>query len=197
MQRKWMLIGLFLAVLMLTGCTGKTSTAGSQIEVGRDGKITAALTESFDKEFYQLSELEDMLRTELSEYNTEAGSQRIELKSIEEKEGTCTLVLDYASWEDYAQYNQEPFFAGTVKEAGEAGVDLNVLLMENGKDHTIGQSEITELEAYHLVAWNGSLPLHVPGKIRYYSEGITLSSAKDAVVQEEAAAGALFYIIYK
>ena len=197
MQRKWMLIGLFLAVLMLTGCTGKTSTAGSQIEVGRDGKITAALTESFDKEFYQLSELEDMLRTELSEYNTEAGSQRIELKSIEEKEGTCTLVLDYASWEDYAQYNQEPFFAGTVKEAGEAGVDLNVLLMENGKDHTIGQSEITELEAYHLVAWNGSLTLHVPGKIRYYSEGITLSSAKDAVVQEETAAGALFYIIYK
>ena len=219
-MRKLSLGLLFVLLCMvLSGCDKGPKAEDKGLVITKDGTITSTLVEPFDEEYYDLLELLDMIQLEIGQYNQDAGKEGIVLNSLEMVEENCVAVMTYQSPEDYALYNEVPFFAGTIQEAVKAGVDLDVVLTEAGENETIGQDEIEQLEAYQLVVWYGDMPVEVPGKIRYHSDGLQLLGSKRVVAEDldkeetedgssiEEAAGASefieaelagpFYLIYK
>lgn len=203
------LAALFL-LCSLTACEGEETVNEAGLAIAKDGTVTCILRDSFEKDFYNLEDLEEMIRLEVSTYNQEKGGQGIELESLELLDGDCIAVMKYQTYEDYISYNEIPLFVGTVKEAAAAGIDLNVTLTEAGKENTIGRDELEALEDYHLVVWYGEIPVFVPGKICYGSEELRILSSKKAAPvategeaeentgepADEMAAGP-FYLLYK
>ena len=60
---------------------------------------------------------------------------------------------------------------------------MDVILTEEGKDTTIGRDEIEQLEDYQLVVWYGDMPVVIPDRIRYYSEGLQVVDSKNREAQ--------------
>lgn len=203
------LAALFL-LFTLTACGEKETVKEAGLAIAKDGTVTCVLRDSFEKDFYDLKDLEDMIRFEVSTYNQTKGGQSIELESLELIDRDCIAVMKYGSYEDYTLFSEVPLFVGTVKEAAEAGIDLNVTLTEAGKSNTIGREELEALTDYYLVVWYGDMPVSVPGKIRYCSEELQILNFRKALLPGtegqtaentgepagEEAAGP-FYLLYK
>ena len=203
------LAALFL-LFTLPACGEKETVKEAGLAIAKDGTVTCVLRDSFEKDFYDLKDLEDMIRFEVSTYNQTKGGQSIELESLELIDRDCIAVMKYGSYEDYTLFSEVPLFVGTVKEAAEAGIDLNVTLTEAGKSNTIGREELEALTDYYLVVWYEDMPVSVPGKIRYCSEELQILNFRKALppgtegqtaentgepAGEEAAGP--FYLLYK
>lgn len=205
------LVCFILMCAVLSGCGQKQKATETKLQIEKDGKITSVLVETFDKDFYNQDELLEMINLEIAQYNQKAGTQAIVLESLTVDElKRAIAVMEYQSDADYAAYNEVPFFTGTVKEARQEGVNLDVVLTEAGKESTIDKKEIEQLEAYHLVVWYGDMPVRVPGKIRYHGEGVRLLGSKQAIAEIATVGEALadqewedmkqdgpFYLLYK
>lgn len=174
------LAALFL-LFALTACGEKEAVKEAGLVIAKDGTVTCVLRDSFEKDFYDLKDLEDMIRLEVSTYNQTKGGQSIELESLELIDRDCVAVMKYGSYEDYALFSEVPLFVGTVKEAAAVGIDLNVTLTEAGKSNTIGREELEALTDYYLVVWYGDMPVSVPGKIRYCSEDLQVLNSRKAL----------------
>lgn len=207
MRKLSLTLAALLLLFSLTACGEKEAVKEAGLAIAKDGTVTCVLRDSFEKEFYDLKDLEDMIRLEISTYNQMKGGQAIDLESLELIGSDCVAVIKYKSYEDYAQFGEVPFFAGTVNEAAETGIDLNVTLTEAGKENTIDKEEVKALGDYQMVVWYGNMPVSVPGKIRYCSQGLhVLNSGKAAPLETEAGsteepadetAVGPFYLIYK
>ena len=183
-MRKLSLGLLFVLMLtVLSGCGSKSGVADEGLVITKDGAITSTLVEPFDEEHYDLLELLDMIQLEIAEHNQNIGKEGIILNSLEMVEGNCVVSMTYQTAEDYALYNETSFFTGTVQEAMQEGLDLNFTFTEAGKGESIGQDEIEDFEAYKIVVWYGDMPVSVPDKIKYYSDGLKILSSKRVVAE--------------
>lgn len=210
MRKLSLTLAALLLLFSLTACSEKETVKEAGLAIAKDGAVTCVLRDSFEKDFYDLKDLEDMIRLEVSAYNQTKGGQGIELESLELIDRDCVAVMKYTSYEDYASFSEVPFFVGTVKEAVAAGMDLNVTLTEPGKENTVGKEELEALADYFLVVWYGDLPVSVPGKIRYCSEELRVLNSKKAIPPKAAGetaentgepagdeAAGPFYLLYK
>lgn len=190
-------LGLYviLCTFILAGCRGKQAGTEPGVEVLKNGTVTWVLEEAFDKDFYDMNELEDMIRLEIAEYNQEKGDERIELESLEMAENNCRAILVFDSYKDYAEYSDTNFFVGTVEEALEEGINLNLVMVENNQENTIGPGQIRQMTDYHLVMWYGDMAVRVPGKIRYHGENMTLLGSKEIIAEPDLTGP--FYLLYK
>lgn len=187
-MRRLSLTLLMLSMLFaMTGCGRKQADAEAGLTITKEGRITSVLAGSFEKEYYDVEELREMIQLEVAQYNQKAGRQGIELQSLELNGENCVAVLNYQSAEDYASYNEVPFFVGTVKEAVDAGVDLSVTLTAAGKDVAIGRAEIEAMEDYYLVVWYGDMPVATPGKICYYGDNLQILGSRKIVAADSGA----------
>lgn len=193
---------LFSGVLLLAlaGCGKEEEYTNSYLEIAKDGTVTAVMVEEFKKSFYDLEGLEDMIRLEVANYNTEAGEERITLKSIEVKEANVVGVMKYKSAEDYTAYNDTEYkpmqlFAGTIKEAKEAGIDLNISLVSSTADDVIGKDQLLGLEGYYLVMWSEPIEVRTSGSIKYYSDNLSLTQSNQIMTREDGAAP--YYLVFK
>lgn len=185
--------GLLLA-MSLMAC-GTDSLSESALKIDKNGQVTSILVEEFDKNYYDINELEEMIRLEIAEYNRNAGSERILLVSLEHIDKDVKAVLQYTDYTDYASFNEVEFFVGTVEEAVNQGINLNHVMLEAGKDNTISPQQVKELTDYNLIMWQGDMPVEVPGKIKYHTGELTLLGSKK-IISEPDLAGP-FYLIYK
>ena len=178
-------LGLLFAMMIsvLTSCGFEQTSGKEKLEITKEGIITATLVEPFDKDYYNIDELTKMVHLEIEQYNQETGMQGITLDSLELIDGNCVAIMTFQNAEDYSLYNEVPFFVGTVQEAIDKGIDLDVILTEEGKDTTIGRDEIEQLEDYQLVVWYGDMPVVIPDRIRYYSEGLQVVDSKNREAQ--------------
>lgn len=176
------------------GC-GNESDKESILKIEKNGQITGILVEDFDKSYYDVDELEEMIRLEISEYNINAGEEKISLVSIEMADDKVKVKMQYDNYADYAAFNGISFYAGTVEDAVNRGIDLNHVMLEAGGDNTISPEQIREFSGHHLVMWQGNMPVEVPGKILYHTEELTLISSKK-IISEPDLAGP-FYLLYK
>lgn len=179
-------LGLLVVLMVsaLCACGGKQSSGDEELVIAKDGTITSTIVEPFEQEYYDLLELLDMIQLEIAQHNQDAGTEGIVLNSLEMVEENCVANMTYQTAQDYALFNEVPFFAGTLEEAAAEGVDLDVALTEAGKDAVTDLKELEEPEEYQLVVWYGDMPVEVPGKIRYYSEGLQVLGSKKIVADD-------------
>jgi len=198
MRKFKMVLLVALIISLLGGCSldnVNVEADVSTIIIHNDGKITSVMVEDFSQSYYDMTELEQMIRNEILAYNTTAGDGHIVLESIEQVEAYVKATMNFLSYEDYAGYNSTDFFVGTIQEAQAAGYDLDVTLASAADQSvTIGMSELLDMGEEKIII--SSEPIHIRSyaKIAYISEGGELVDSKEV---NAAAITGLTYTILK
>lgn len=148
--KKFLTAGLSgLLILSLTGC-GQAAKLPETVEntslvVEKDGKVTSYLVNTFDKDFYNLDGLTQMVEEEAEEFNathTEATENPMNVKTVQVLgDGAMVQVVqEFADTDSYAEYNEQDLFYGTRVEALAQGLTVNREFV-NAADGTPADSE--------------------------------------------------------
>ena len=165
--------------LFVCGC-GAKKPSDTQLSISKDGVITSSLAEHFDKEYYSLSELEDMAADEISYYNSEYSSPKINLLQSEVSEdGNVLLSISYNSYIDYAHFNQLTFYYGTVADAADKGFSVAGDLVDS-KGETISFDNVDDISDRHIIITGDKVTIAAPYNISYMTKGVVLKDKKEA-----------------
>ena len=176
---------LCLAMLLLGGC-GQTEVPDTlsvpAISVTNKGKVTAYLIEDFDKDYYDLAELQALVTEELAEFNsshkTAEGQDTVKMISLTEATDgsqTVKLVLEFRNIASYTEYTGMELFYGTVTQAYEAGCDLDKELTSVKDGSTIDKMGIYEHGNKYILIAREKVRIYGPGKALYISTGAALN----------------------
>lgn len=176
-------------VLVLAGC-GKAPAqepiSTSTIVLGADGSFTQFRVEDFDREYYELSELDGMIRQEVQNYVSGAptGGQAVTVEQVDTLEGGGDRVMvslhfaDSQIYEDYtAQVDQQPcrLFYGTVSQAVAAGYDLAGTLRDVKKGTAITAEQLEKIGDRRVLVFEEALQIRCPSKVLYIGGNVRLT----------------------
>jgi hypothetical protein len=194
------------AAVFLSAC-GSTKIPDTIVEdtiiADKDGNITAYIVRDFDKEYYSLTELTDMAREEVSDYNSQKSEEAVKLQSMDmlaENAEQVEAVYTYASYADYNNFNEGNVYYGLVgsvsdgiipNSAFEDKPDLDsVKSVKDGSSAVIG-----ELEDKHILITDESAIIYCPYTPAYISDNAVL--LEDGSVDAKDADGAVIIIFNK
>ncbi len=189
---------LILLFVMLVGCKKKDIVISANdvrtatVLVNGDGTLQAATIETFDKDYYSLSELENFINEQVNVYNQNEGENRIVLHSLELVNGNAILILNYASVTDYASFNQVEANYSTVGEINTSGITLPDSFVSTSDGGFASKELVLKHEKYGVFAINENIDVLVNGKIQYYSNGVLADKSKLQTTSDGMA-----YIIFK
>ena len=183
MTRKWIMRALCILCLaaMLTGCGREPEVTETTIEVKKNGQVVHTIIEDFSESYYNLDELESTIQQACDTYNASAGK--------------VTVVMQYADASAYSAFNKLALFVGTVKDAFNAGYDLNVTLSSlKGDGEQIGKEDLLKMGEKHIAVVREAVNVRVWDKVRYGSEDVkATANAKTVSVTD---ADMLTYILF-
>jgi hypothetical protein len=156
---------------MLTGCGTNYATEESTVFVQKDGKVVSTDVENFSNS-YDEEELKNYVETAISEYTAQYGEDTVTLKDVAVADGKATLILEYASTEDYTRFNGIELFTGSIAEALAAGYDFDVDFADVTGDTptACSASDFTGEDGYKVVVIKTNANVNVSGKICYVSQ---------------------------
>lgn len=204
MKNMKIVLEVLAAGTLLYGCkSSDTSTfqpAQSSIFVARDGGISSALVEKYDKDYYSESELKAEIEKAVAEYNAEKGADLTSLKSCTMKDGKASAVFTYVSGDamvDFAETTGDhsmaltSFSTSTVTDLVNQGTISDAAIVDiNGK--AVSADTLGKETSLHAITMDGSGTVQTQGKIVYMSEGCTLKDSFTVVVPEGN-----HYIVFK
>ncbi|MBR5509729.1 MAG: hypothetical protein IKV59_06725 [Lachnospiraceae bacterium] len=180
-MKKWMRIVCTIgSVLCMTGCGSSFEPSITSLYVCKDGKITQAIVESFEKDHYSLSELESMVKKEISTYNNRYGEEKIVLNRLEEKDQTLYLLLDYEDAEVYRSHSEEYCFVGTIDEALDEGHSFYMDFKDVDYEE-LSAAVVTENKKNHVVILKEEGVVQLEKPVKYVSNNVEIIS--DHMVQ--------------
>ena len=138
--------------------------------VNDEGTIQSAMVEAFDKDYYDLNELEEFVKDDLDKFNEE-NDTKITLEEIKANDDKVVLVFGYDSIEEYSAYNEVNNASAYVFDASKASKDERVPsdLKEVEEEGTVPKDSVYEDEKLTTVVVDADTELIVNGKIKYYS----------------------------
>lgn len=200
---RWIvLIAALLAIIVIavrcaSGGSGSAASeevaideSASRVAFTKKGELTVTSVESFDKDYYDEAELQTQIDTEIAAYNEENGNHVSE-ESLTVESGIATLAMHYDSASDYASFNDEELFWGTLEEAETTGYDLSGLSGQtNRKDEseTYGEGTARELAENPVIVLTESLDVITATDILYASENLTVQGDQYATAGEDISA---------
>lgn len=203
-MKKFIRIGLFIILCtgLLSGCSQQTDVETSTVFIEKKGSVVSVDVEKFDKDYYEVKELETYIEKQIDAYDGGDGS--VEKSSFDVKDGVAKLKMRYSSYEDYGKFNGIEFYIGSVVTAQAEGYDFDTefySVSEDLKDKkTVDSSKILADDDNKVAVIKANVDVQVPGKILFVSAKDTKVTAEDTVsitgegANEEAA---LTYIIYQ
>ncbi len=177
-EKKTGLLALLLfGALTLTGCGLLGDSWQPQepdaVSIAEDGSVTETVKDTLDADYYNVTELETMIQSEVAKYNESHGEDTIQVDKLETEEGNVRLVLKYASAKDYAEFNNTEFFYGTVISAQLEGYlfDVPYKKVENGtvQGNAVEGSEVIRGMDKQVLILKAPMEVHVPGDVLYTS----------------------------
>lgn len=175
-HRECVIGSCILAGLLLTGCGGTKIPEVvdvTSIEITDEGAVTSYLVDVFDKDYYVLSELKDMVVGEAAQYNTEHQTGEQVPVTVEKVEGSGSKVLvvqKYDSADTFADYNANALFYGTVEEALLEGYSPDSDLKSVKDGSVISGDMLTENLKRHILITDYKAKLYCPEKVTHISE---------------------------
>lgn len=194
-MKKTGIIVMLMIFCIFVGCGNKDELGENTVEVSQKGWIKATVHETFDKDYYDKKELKTMVENAIEEYNSSAGSERIELNTLSVKGNAAHATITYAGDEDYEKFNQIGIYNGTVKEMDETIYDAQAELMDQNGNKIPLRNLILSDDSYHLVILQETCILETSGKILYTSSNVELEGKKTAVVTADHKSYA--YVVYE
>ena len=194
-MRKMVLL-LLTAALLLAGCGGdKDTEEATNLEFRKNGQVVHTIVEDFSASYYSLDELMSEVSSQADTYNGTAGSKRITVDSAEVKDGVITMVMTFQSAADYSSFYRQALFCGTVKEAFDAGYDLDVTLKSVTEEGTtVGRQDILEMGERHIIVLREAVAVRPWADILYVSGDVEAAGSREAVSTDPQA---LSYIIFR
>lgn len=199
-----------LVSVLLGGCGQKGELDMTSVYIRKDGSVSSAVYEPFDVGIYSQDELQVFVEDAVSAYNQKnAGIAAVytddtkeplsvAISSLEVKDGTAVLKMEYASCDDYLQFNESEgsllqLASGTVEGAASAGIDMSriEMLTAEGTDKLKGDEVDSE---YHVVFVEGTSTITVEGTIKYVTADVMIEDKNTAQVSSD---GALSCIVFK
>ena len=177
---------LILCAGLLSGCGKSYSTEESTVFVLKSGKIISTDVESFDTSAYSENDLREYVEQAVTEYTAVHGKDTVALKKLTCVDGIATLILEYASTEDYAGFNGIDMYTGSVAEALAAGYRFDADFAEIGKDSVkeCTSSSFMNGEKYKVAIIKANTNLNVPGNICYASsQNVSLVDKKTVAIK--------------
>ena len=194
-MKKTGIIVMLMIFCIFVGCGNKDELGENTVEVSQKGWIKATVHETFDKDYYDKKELQTMVENAIEEYNSSAGSERIELNTLSVKGNAAHATITYAGDEDYEKFNQIGIYNGTVKEMDETIYDAQAELMDQNGDKIPLRNLILSDDSYHLAILQETCILETSGKILYTSSNVELKGKKTAEVTADHKSYA--YVVYE
>lgn len=194
-MRKMVLL-LLTAALLLAGCGGdKDTEEATNLEFRKNGQVVHTIVEDFSASYYSLDELMSEVSSQVDTYNGTAGSKRITVDSAEVKDGVITMVMTFQSAGDYSSFYRQALFCGTVKEAFDAGYDLDVTLKSVTEEGTtVGRQDILEMGERHIIVLREAVAVRPWADILYVSGDVEAAGSREAASTDPQA---LSYIIFR
>ncbi len=183
-----------MLAVMLSGCGKEFSPDTDTVYVQKKGTIKGANVAAFDKEYYDESELEQFITDTVDTYVTQSGEGTVSVSEFAVEEGIAHVYLDYASAEDYAEFNGVDFYVGTVLDARADGYEiLDDFTPVTDRDTT------WDAQDNKIVIVGQETQVRVDGTILFASPNVNVTEKNIAdvtfdLLDEEATPG---YIVYK
>lgn len=183
-----LLLAVICTMALLTGCEKEQvyiPVTTNTIEALQDGRVIGYIVEDFDKDYYDINELEDMVRTEIDAYNdekknlsTEAGRTLVIVDKVymaEDGSKKAVVALNFQNAAVYADYMEQELFYGTVAEAVANGYELDKKLANvKGGDVFAGEQIQKNSEKLVLIL-KDTVTVRTEGTVQYLSANARLT----------------------
>lgn len=203
------------AALIVLAAAGMTTACGTSFEadestvyITKDGNVIGADIEDFNKDYYDEEELKAYITESIENYVESNGDGSLELQKFQTESSkedgvTAQLYLNYATYIDYALFNDVTLFAGTVEQAQQEGYtfDQDFVKVEDGA--AAGGMDVQELlseQGVQVVVIGEEIAVRVDGEILCVSDSNAEVTGKNTVqvhYDVEDAQAQPAYILYK
>ena len=191
---------LFAMIFGLAGCTGqeKALTADTDtIILNEKGSVVGYITQEFNENRYSYDQLQQLLDSEISTYcaTTKEGAVVLDKSELSEEQ-ILTVEMTYESAQDYAVFNREVFFYGTIEEAVLAGYDLQELTMKDAADSdvTVTRAELEAMPDSYILITEDSSNIRGYHKLAYIGLNDTVVSEHEVDTDDSEN---MHYVIFK
>ena len=190
MKRWFSVICILMITVLAVGC-GKNSfqPSVSSIYVHKDGRITEAIVESFVQDYYSFDEFQSMVEKEVAAYDN------VSIKSLELKDSTVYLLLDFVDAETYSKYSEVYCFQGTVDEALSVGLPF-AMDFKDEQCEEYSTSEVTEKTSNPVLVLKSECFVQTEQPIKYVSNNVEILGSHSAEVMPIDDEAEYAYIIY-
>ena len=156
-----------LCTSLFTGCGASYAADESTVFVPKDGGIVSTDVEDFDEGTYDEKGLESYAKETIAAYNDTYGSDLVKLKDLSVKDKKATIILSYATAQEYQRFNGIELFAGSVAEALAAGYTFEgeFAAVKDGMATLCDADAYLDDAEYKVVVIRGNLNVHVPGDV--------------------------------
>lgn len=199
-------IAIFTLVMALgvsmCGCNSKSNKDGKSkddnsknagleegemmININSDLTILLTMKDSFDEAYYDIDELESMVDTELSKFNSTLASDPlvgITKESVESDGGNSIIKLKFENYFDlntyYANYINKKktftMFVGSYDESVNAGITINSTIYNNDEEKAAMNLEEIPTSGYVIFYINSGETVEFADTIVGVSESVTVS----------------------
>lgn len=187
---------LALAMLVPSGCgNDEEDYEDTTLTVGRKGRVTENIVESFDKDYYDINELTNEFTDSVAKYNESIGGDEIKLKRIELADSKVYVDLDFTGPSDYERFIGEKLFVGTISDAYDNGYTMDVVLKGTESGDKIGKVQIMGMKDKDIIILSEHVRIKTFRDIAYVSANVDVLDSKEARVLSES--DGLAYIILK
>ena len=181
------------SAILLMGCGQKFEPTESTIFVTSKGVVKSAIMESFDKSYYDFDELYKSVEKEVKVYCLDNIEETVTLTSLTEENDSVTLLMDYQTVEDYANFNEVLLFSGTFAQAVAEGYLPDTLHDLEGITAEIDLEKQGDLK---VLVTEESVCIQTSGRIKFVSDNVTVLDKKLAKAMEAGKTHPAF-VLYK
>ncbi len=195
-MRKWILaICICVLALSMTGCSSSFEPSVTSMYVQKNGKITYAVVESFEKEYYSLDEFRTMIDREVEACNSQYSEPAIAIEKLEVEGETLYLLMEFANAEAYSNYSEEYCSVSTIGEALDDNKSFDMVFHD--KDYTeYTTADVTEKKDDNVLIVQSEGIVELERKIKYVSNNVEVISEHSAQIMPIEAEDEYAYIIY-
>ena len=200
-----------MAIVLALGLTACGKTVGdidleagqSAIYIQEDGIVSYAVSEKFDKDYYDKDALEEKINKEVADYN--GGSKAsvgdaISVDSFKVKSDVATLVLEFTTNYDFLNYimdynriETDQFYIGTISDNTDCKIEGEFVTPD--KKTAITNKEIKAMKDANILIVNEQYKVQIDGTVQYISDNCNVD--KDGIITTAKNDNGTSYIVYK
>lgn len=202
---------LVIAVAMVLGLTACGNTVGditldanqSAIYIQDDGTVSYAVSEKFDKDYFDKGDLEEKIEAEVAEYNKSSQASvddAIEINKFKVKSDVATLVLDFITAYDFLEYSKDynrvsekDFYIGSIEDNTECKIKGDFVSPD--KKETVGKNEIEDMKDANILIVSEQCKVQIEGTVQFISTNCEID--EDGIITTAKSDDGKSYIVYK